>query len=454
MGPRHAARLGEWLDREAAGVAGPALHQVRRALARSAQRDDLIALAPHGTTVCHAADTDPPRRCLEFDRHGTLLAWLSWSGDGLDEAWLRLSDRSWVRIEPRAGAAGPGGASDHLWHADRLGGAATPLTSFEALDYARIERVPTLAEPARLPPGAGTTVLNLLAELALDQHSGALAYHGPFPTEQLFLSLLESFRAVDAEQSDPLAAFGAGHLRWSPAPHERLFAAAGVVVQLRGRVEKVVWRGRAYYRPDWPGVTRHAPRRVRDAEDGVRCSLWALGEAVEDHLVLTGEGDLVRTLAPPAPPAEVRPLPSAVADGVGAIVAATSAAALAPCLRAIGRDLALEWGPVDGDLVEPGGAAMRISSRLGARFGERARAASVAERAALGLAALTEIAFLLGDHLRALAQSRLAALGEAEQAARLAAPPAPDAGQARAIVEAVEALLAAVNSSRAGPSRR
>ncbi|MGH7312838.1 MAG: hypothetical protein ACREJV_06680, partial [Candidatus Rokuibacteriota bacterium] len=59
-----------------------------------------------------------------------------------------------------------------------------------------------------------------------------------------------------------------------------------------------------------------------------------------------------------------------------------------------------------------------------------------------GLAALTEIALAMGDALRAGAQSRLAALPEDEQRARLTAPPADEPGtDARIIMEAVRALL-------------
>ncbi len=55
-----------------------------------------------------------------------------------------------------------------------------------------------------MPPGGGTAVLNLLAGLAADQGGGPVAYHGPYPSEQLFLALLESFR-YEGGGSDPLA---------------------------------------------------------------------------------------------------------------------------------------------------------------------------------------------------------------------------------------------------------
>src|SRR5439155_370570 len=90
--------------------------------------------------------------------------------------------------------------------------------------------------------------LNLIAELAREQGAARLAYRGPYPTEQLFLALLESFRYEPADAADPLAAFMSGGLAWTPAPHERLFAADGLYVQRRGRVEKVVF--------EWGAVAR------------------------------------------------------------------------------------------------------------------------------------------------------------------------------------------------------
>src|SRR5258705_9474986 len=135
----------------------------------------------------------------------------------------------------------------------------TPLTVFEALDWARIDRIPALGEPARLPPGGGTAVLNLIATRAAEQSAGALTYRGPYPTEQLFLALLESFR-YEPEVPDPLASFVAGGLTWRPAPAERLFVGDDLYVQRRERIEKGVWRGITHYRPNGQDVAPHAPR--------------------------------------------------------------------------------------------------------------------------------------------------------------------------------------------------
>jgi hypothetical protein len=61
-----------------------------------------------------------------------------------------------------------------------------------------------------------------------------------------------------------------------------------------------------------------------------------------------------------------------------------------------------------------------------------------------GLALLSEIALLLGDELRRRAQARVALLPAAAQTALLTTPPPPSAAAARAITDAVEAVLASL----------
>ena len=186
------------------------------------------------------------RRVGERDRYGTPVATLAWTDDGrLAEAAVRLPDHSWLTIQPRAARDPRWGLSDLLRHGE------TPLTHCAAIAWERVDAIPPLAEPARLPPGGGSAVLNLVASLAADQNRAPLAYRGPYPTEQLFLALLESFRwmRVDGGPHDPgsspdvLATFMAGGLRWAPAPHARAFAPEGVYVQARGRIDKLASNG-------------------------------------------------------------------------------------------------------------------------------------------------------------------------------------------------------------------
>ena len=387
------------------------------------------------------------RRIRELDRHGEVVATLEWAeSGGLAAAAVRVPDGAWLTIEPGAAYDARWGASDLL----RLG--AAPLTHCAAIDWASVDAIPPLAEPARLPPGGGTAVLNLVAALAADQGRGPLTYRGPYPTEQLFLALLESFRWTPRDATvgdiemggDPLAAFMAGGLSWWPDPHTRAFGPQGVYVQSRTQIEKLAWGGRAYHRIDWQGVERHTSHRVHEAAGRVIGGLWGLGAPLEDHLILTPDGTVLAAALPAADQEPVRAVTSAVADGLSAVVVAHSAPPLAESLRAIVGELALEWAPLTGDLAVLSDDRARLSTRLGRALAARVRAASGrAEQVRLAFAALAELGHALGDGLRARAQARLSAAPLPAQAAALdlARAPAGAVASAREIGLAVEALL-------------
>lgn len=231
-----------WVDDAVVRALGPTAGAVLPLLAEAPDPTRLVRTLRRGTLVVYAIVGGARRRVLELDRHGSPLAVLRWSAAALEAAWLKIPDGRWLAIEPRASHAA-WGLADNLRVSGEPGTSGTPVTTYEALDYTGVDRVPTLAEPARVPASGGVVVLNLLAALALDQGRERLAYRGPYPGEQLFLALLESFRHQPAT-ADPLAAFVAGASTWRPDPHERAFESHGVYVQLRDRVEKVVWRGR------------------------------------------------------------------------------------------------------------------------------------------------------------------------------------------------------------------
>ena len=370
----------------------------------------------------------------EHDRHDTPLSVLEWRPDGgLRRARVRVPDGSWLDIEPGVGPRAAWGASDLVAREGQ------PLTSFAALDWTRVDRIPPLAEPARLPAGAGTAIFNLLARLAIEHGVAILRYDAPYPTEALFLALLESFRYVPADSPDPRAAFASGALAWTPAPHEVSIEAGHVWVQRRERIEKVVANARAYYRPDWQGVRRRTPRALRDAADTVRASLIALGHVVEDHLVLAADGRILETPTPVPDPPNVVPLAADVVAGMVAIVVATSAPALGPWLAAAAREMELVWGPVDADLVAIADARVTLSHRLRRALVTATRSRERTDALAIALGLLREAADLIGDALRARAQAALAGEDEAVQVAALetAEAPAPDA---RAIAAAADAL--------------
>ena len=358
-------------------------------------------------------------------------------------ASVRIPDGSWISIEARAGHEAPWGPVDRLWHGRDRGARDTALTVMTAVDWAHVDAIPTVAEPARIPPGGGTAVLNLLASLALEQRVERLVYDGPFAGEALFLSLLECFRP-ESEGDDPLAAFAAGGFGWTPAPFEATFG-ADAYVQRRDRIEKVVWNGRTYYREEWCGVRRRAPHRVRDTPEGVRCSLWALGSPIEDHLAFDTEaGPRVVSGARGRASAPSRRMTRAVRDGLVEVIVASSAPPLAAALHAVADDLAFSWAAVPLDLARVDTGRVRMSRALHATFAERLAATRTVEaKARLGLAMLGEMAGAVGDALRARAQARLAAASvETQRAAFDAQDIGPD------VAKTITAAVAALTSGR------
>lgn len=411
-------RLTEWLARPEIAEHDPsAIAALREALAGE---DPPVVAGRHGNLVCFAPGPRR-RRLLELDRRGQLVAACTWTATGLARAQCRLPDGGWVGIESGGGEHAAWGRSDRVW---RLGAAMPwtplePLTVFEALDYDHLDVIPALAEPHRLPAGAGTAILNLLAGFMKDQGRARVRYRGPYPTEALFTALLECFR-YDPGATDPLARFldGSG-LDWMPAPHERHEVAPGITVQLRQEIEKVVLRGVPFYRPDWQGVLRREPRRVRLADDRAICSLWALGQSIEDRLVLDRAGEVLAAPAAAASTRAAAPLPPVWRPALAALIARESAP---PLTRALGEALdtvALEWGPVPGDLVAIDGDRIRLSDRLHERGREHVRAAAPEARPERAAEFALDVARLLAPAMRLRAQLHLAALPEAEQRRRL-----------------------------------
>jgi hypothetical protein len=352
----------------------------------------------------------------------------------------------------------PGGAEHPLWGAsDRIvGEAGGLLTVAAAVDWDRIAFIPALADPTRLPPGAGSAILNLLAGLAAGQGVTSLRYRGPYATEQLFWTLAESFR-FDAAEPDPLgcfldgaeAAFLAGELReapldWMPAPHERLWPDEGLCVQLRDGVEKVAWEGRTYYRPEWQGLRRREHRVVRPvpADGGRRrfvAGLVALGRPLEDHLVLGERGEPLERVAPEAATATSgadTPLAPPWRDALASLVPLDATPLLSPALAAVWPALDVAWGPVARDLVrvEARGERLRLSPALARLYRAEHAGQPVAARRALAKALVRDVLDLVGPPARAAAVAWLEA-----QPAHRRVPPA-ETDRQRLAVAAAHAL--------------
>src|SRR5262249_17049060 len=146
-------------------------------------------------------------------------------------------------------------------------------------------------------------------------------------------------------------------LDWLPAPHERHGVADGVCAQLRQELDKVVLDGITFYRPDWQGIGRRQPRRIRAEGERRASSLWALGRALGERAALAPDGEV---LGRPAPRDDARapaPLAPVWRPALAALVARESAPVLGGAIGEALEELALEWGAVPGDLVRVSGGA-------------------------------------------------------------------------------------------------
>jgi len=439
-------RLAGWLERPDVRAVDP--DRIGALSAALDEADPPVSVGRGGALIAY--DPGPGRRRLvALDRRGALVAACRWAPGGA-LAWAKCltAAGAWIGIEPGAARHPAWGISDRIWRLDPVA-PWTPreeLTVFQAIDYRHPDFIPPLWEPRRLPPGAGTAVLNLLAGLMKDRGVARVRYRGPYPTEQLFTTLLESFRH-DASAVDPLGRFmDGGALDWLPAPHESHHVAAGICVQLRQEIDKVVLDGDAFYRRDWHGVIRHEPRVVREEGERVLCSLWALGRPLEDRLALDRTGEVLDRPAPVADARPPAPLPAAWGAALGEIIARESAGPLAAPLRDVVAGLALEWGSVPGDLLRADGARVRLSRRLReAGVAWIREAAPGPERGQRAVGFVLEVARLLAPVARRRAQAHLEGLGPEAQERALAAEGAP----ARELPDSVARLLALVASGGA-----
>jgi hypothetical protein len=397
---------------------------------------------PHGSVALFRPDPSASlaHRLLEVDSRATVTAVLNRGPQGeLRDLWVTLANGD---------AAGvlPGGAHHPLWGpSDRLvrsigGSCPTTLTLAAAVRWDAVDMIPPVAEPARLPSGAGAALLNMLATLAGDQRRPALRYRGPYPTEQLFWSLSESFRFDRAFGSEPLARFLAdaeltfargapeeAPVDWTPAPHERRVHPDGLVVQLRDGVERIAWHGRSYHRTECQGLQRREHRVVRQVELGEGAqryvaSIQALGTVVEDHLVLDEQGEpVVRGAFGPDSGPEW-PLAGQWRDALGALLPLEATPLLEGAIEAVWPELRLAWGPVPGDLVEARGAALRLSPKLARVYrSARDRASPTGGRRALAQRLVREVLGLIGPAVRDAAVGWMDSLPPARQEAELRA---------------------------------
>jgi hypothetical protein len=400
-------------------------------------------ILPHGSAVLYRPESAAPlrHRLLEVDAGGKVTGACDRNPRGaLRAAWVRLGSDEAIGLVP-------GGADHPLWGpSDRIVRAAgepnppTLLTIAGAANWSLVDAIPPVAEPARLPPGGGAALLNVLAAIARDQDRPSLRYRGPYPTEQLFWSLTESFHFARGQAGgevvarfveDAEATFAHGAAReapvdWIPAPHERRLHGDGLLAHLRDGVERVAWQGRSYHRTDCQGLRRREHRVVRlvDGAGGSRrwvASLCALGRVVEDHLALDERGEVLDRYAPAADTGVDTPLAAPWREALAALLPLEATPLLTGAIERVWPELTLVWGPVPGDLVEARRGPLRVSSKLPDLYHVARAGTPAAGRRALARDLVREVLGLVAPATRDAAARWLAALTPARQDAELAA---------------------------------
>lgn len=222
-------------------------------------------------------------------------------------------------------------------------------TTMTAVTWARPVEIPALAEPGRLPPGAGGAILNTIAVLARRAGVACLRYAGPYPTAALWRALARSFRCDASDASE--AAFTAGGLEralrvarepiaidFVPAPNERI-AIAGGFVELRDRLERAVIDGITYQ----PGGS---PARLVELDGHHHAEIW-FGDAPYARVAsLAPDGSLIagpHAIPPCASPVLGREFPPALRGAIAELVAEAVPAPLAGAARALCAAQPLRW---------------------------------------------------------------------------------------------------------------
>ena len=229
------------------------------------------------------------------------------------------------------------------------GAAVTVMTR---IDWTRPHRIPAIEAPAKLPPGLGAAIMNLLAERARDAGIPALRYAGPYPTSALYHALLRSFRTTATEEDftrDALDRAVRGALDelpydFVPAPHVRRSITRGHV-EIRDGLERVVMDGVAYARGD--AITRLAHDKVHGAvDDHVHAEVWFGDSCWARVATLSSSGVLVDG-PHPLPRCESAVLgkafPPALREAIAELVAETIPAPLATDARAMLAARPIAW---------------------------------------------------------------------------------------------------------------
>ncbi len=289
------------------------------------------------------------------DRQGTPVFEAEWTGQTLVGMWFRTPDDQRVVVRASYDEHPLFGLSDLIF---LEGGPA--LARFQAVEWANPSHIPPLDRPGALPSGAGTAILNFLAQQALRRERQTLRYRGPYPTGALFDALMESFRleeplieafkrfTVNVEETAVKGEVVEVPVDFIPAPFERLWIENGVCVQLREGVEKVFINGRAYTR-DAAGA-----RRVRQKGDNYVAGVEIGGEMWAEVLTLDRRGGVIEGPVPlPAVnnPFVGQPLPDSIRKLLVEALPPRAPAMMQPTLKHVLAEIPIVWDDAGDDVA-------------------------------------------------------------------------------------------------------
>lgn len=224
--------------------------------------------------------------------------------------------------------------------------AGEPVTAMSAIDWDRPTKIPTVAEPRKLPRGTGSMLLNEIALRAERAGVNALRYAGPYPTPALFTTLLRSFRTTASEAefcSDVLGramrlARDEVPIDFVPAPFERRTATYGWFDVRDTAIERAQIEGVLF---DREGTVGSLARLV----DGD--AVLAFGDVVWTRVAqLADDGTLVTDVQPIPPLASDvigKSFPDALKEQFAALVADAVPPPLATDARAVIAARPVTW---------------------------------------------------------------------------------------------------------------
>ncbi len=348
---------------------------------------------PHGSVI-ELDESGAPRRWLDPD--GAVLAEIE---PALVRLFLPGALEVPLTVEPAAAHPVLGAV-----HALAVGGPT--LAHVAAVDWRRPARIPAIDAPGRIPGGAGTVLLNVLA-LGARAAGRTLRYAGPYPTAALWASLATCFRAPAGAD---VSAFTEGALEravrgddaplpidFTPAPFERVRVAPRVVVHLRDGVERLYLGGVAWL-ADLAGA---GARRLAPDDGGYRVELWLADTAWAEVARLDARGQLIdgpHPLPPVLSSVMGKPFPPALVGALTELIAEHEPPLLAVAMREVARELPMVWGDPGADAARLLAGVLVVHAGLWERLG--AGASSLAPLA-------ITIAQAVATPIKVLAQQRL-----------------------------------------------